>query len=244
MINYSTNTKKYWNNFGSKYADGWSSLGGEEIKKKELNFIKKYLNNKYSKEKRILDIGIGTGRILDVYVGNKSVNEIWGIDYSQTMVDYCIKKYSRVKKIKKLYLCDISKSEITSEKKFDFISAIRVLKYSKNWPEIIRKIYGLLNKNGVFIFTMSNYNSINRFAKLSNHIYRTTAKDLRIFLDKTGFETLEIRGFSKIPDIFYANNFKNNKLYIWILIMIEKLLELILGKIFLGRCLFIACRKK
>jgi len=244
MTDYLSNIKKYWDDYGTKYADNWSSLCGKEIKKKELNFITKYLNNKGSKEKKILDIGIGTGRILDIFISDKSVKEIWGIDYSQNMVDYCVKKYSKVKKIKKLYLCDISKSEITFKKKFDFVSAIRVLKYNKNWPEIIRKVYRLLNKNGIFVFTMPNHNSINRFAKLNVHTYRTTIENLKNLLDKTGFKTLEIISFSKIPDAFYGNKLKNNKLYIWTLTRIEKLLELILGKTFLGRILFIACRKK
>jgi ubiquinone/menaquinone biosynthesis C-methylase UbiE len=235
---------KYWNKIESSYRDQWVSYARQRMSDRETDFIKKYL--KKNKPSKILDIGIGTGRILDNLIDNSTKKaSIYGLDLTKKMVNYCKTKYSKNDKVKKLVVCDISKQKIFYAKdRFDLITAIRVLKYSRNWPEIIKNIYVNLNRNGLFVFTMPNYNSINRLVKHNIPVYRSTVKEIRSILNKNNYEILEIRGISKIPDIFYGNKLRNNKFYIYLLIKMEEILESILGKTFLGRMLFIACRKK
>lgn len=233
---------KYWDGVGEDYEIQWSNLAWQQMSDREMEFVNKYLN-KY-KPKKLLDFGIGTGRIIDYLINNSSKNaSITGLDVSEKMVCFCRDKFRKVRKVKKLAVCDISKEKIDSDN-VDFITAIRVLKYNKNWATIVKKVSSKLKRNGVFVFTMPNYNSINRFVHHTIPVYRSTAQELRNVCKAVGFEVLEIRSVSKIPDVFYGNKFKNNKLYVKVLIAIEKLLEFILGKVILGRCLFVAARKK
>lgn len=64
---------------------------------------------------------------------------------------------------KHLVVCNISKDKLPFKRNFDFISAVRVLKYNKNWQEIIGKIINHLHNEGIFVFTMPNKNSLLRF---------------------------------------------------------------------------------
>lgn len=234
--------RKYWDGVGEDYEIQWSNLAWQQMSDREMEFVKKYLN-KY-KPKKLLDFGIGTGRIIDYLINNSSKNaSIAGFDVSEKMVYFCRDKFRKVRKVKKLAVCDISKEKIDSDK-VDFITAIRMLKYNKNWYLIVKDIYNTLNHNGIAIITMPNNNSINRFVHHTIPVYRSTAQELRNVCKAVGFEVLEIRSVSKIPDVFYGNKFKNNKLYVKVLIVMERLLEFILGKVILGRCLFVAARKK
>lgn len=241
-MNVNNIKRNYWSNIGTSYNNTWKLKTRKEMAKRELGFINYYLE-KYEPEK-ILDIGVGTGRILDNLAKNTSNNtEIYGIDLAEEMVSFCRQKYKKNKKVKLIKTCDISKENINVGNKFDFITAIRVLKYNKNWQEVLKKIYKKLNKRGVLIFTMPNYNSINRFVKHKIPTYRTTVNELKNVLRNTGYEILAIKSFSKLPDILYDYLFPNSYLFAKTIIFLEKALELMLGKTLMGRILFIAVIK-
>lgn len=236
-------TKIFWKKLNINYVKTWSSYARFRMAKREFSFISKYL--KISQPLKILDIGVGTGRILEHLIkSSSSHSKIYGIDYEQKMVEFCQKKFRNYKKIQDIKLCDISKKSFVFNNKFDFITAIRVLKYNKNWPDIIKRIKKILEKNGIFIFTMPNSISINRFVKHKIPIYRSSATELKTIMLKNNYKLLEISSFSKLPDICYDNCLRNNYLYVNLLIIAERVLEFFLGKVFLGRILFIAGKKK
>lgn len=235
--------KIFWNKVGDNYQDSWNGLAKRATSDRELMIINGYLQK--TSPKNILDIGIGNGRILSLLIKESLKNaKVSGIDISDSMVKYCQKIFVNNKKVSKLSVCNISKEPIIFKNKFDFVTAIRILKYNRNWPAIIKKVSNKLKKNGVFIFTMPNYNSINRFVRHTIPVFRTTVSEIKKILSRNNLQLIEIRSITKIPDVFYNGQLKNNKLYVKVLIFMEKLLELILGKVFLGRMLFIAVRKK
>lgn len=233
--------KNHWDRLNINYSKAWQSQGKQAMSAREAAFIKYFLK-KYC-PKKILDIGVGTGRIINIHLVNTPPDsKIYGLDISNKMVQICRDKFRNKKKVLSIKVCDIAKEKINFDNNFDLITAIRVLKYNKNWPEILKKIYQKLNNNGILIFTMLNENSINRFFKYTIPLYRTNVKELKEILAKCGFEILEIRSFTKLPDFFYIHS-KNNFLA-KLVIFTEKLLEIIFGKVFLGRILFITVQKK
>lgn len=235
--------ESYWNKVGGNYQDSWKGLAKQAMSDRELEIISNYL--KRTSSKNIFDIGIGNGRILNLLIKDSLKNaRISGIDISEGMIKYCQKIFTGNKKISKLSVCNISKEPINFKNKFDFVTAVRVLKYNRNWPTIIKKVSNKLNKNGVFVFTMPNYNSINRFVRHTIPVFRTTVSEIKKIITQNSLQLIEIRSITKIPDVFYNSQFRNNKLYVKFLILMEKTLELLLGKVFLGRMLFIVCRKK
>lgn len=231
---------KYWDKKFHSYSGAWSSEGKQWLSEKELEFVNFHLRS--HKPKRILDIGVGRGRILENYFLNLSSNqEIYGVDFSRSMVDFCQKKFSNQKNFRGIKLIDISKIRLDFKEKFDFVSAIRVLKYNQNWVQIIEKIYQLMNKNGIFVFSMPNKNSITYFARGGIPIYYVSEARLKRVLAKIGFKTLEIKTFSRIPDLFFKVS--NNILYVKALTTFENFLSLIFGKTFMGRILLISAQK-
>jgi 2-polyprenyl-3-methyl-5-hydroxy-6-metoxy-1,4-benzoquinol methylase len=237
--------KTYWNQYGKDYSRVWESKAKSELLSKELNFITSYL--KSIKAITILDIGVGNGRILTRLNKESEKNaQIYGIDISDEMVRICKDLFKDKKKIKQIKVCDVSREDISINTTFDFVTTIRVLKYNKNWREIIKKIYKKLNKRGVFIFTMPNIKSVSRLHKdkFSNgelEIQYTDIQELYQVLQSIGFQVLEIRSLSRIPNFFY--DLHNSDSYVKTILGIESLLDKTLGTTNFGRELFIACQK-
>lgn len=239
MLMRNDTNKDHWDELGSNYRKVWEGCGKNEMNKREMSFIMKYI--KKTNQNLLLDVGMGNGRILETLLENTKINsEIFGLDISSEMVAICKEKFKNTQKIKDLKTCDIANETVPFNKCFDFITAIRVLKYNENWREIIKKLYKKLNHHGIIVFTMLNSRSINRFFKYTIPLYRTNVKELRKVLVEAGFEILEIRSFTKLPDLFYNNS--KYKLSAKLVIFLERLLETILGKVFLGRILFIAVK--
>ena len=156
------NDKRHWEKLNTDYSKSWNTRASQMMSQREMDFINIYLHK--IKPVNILDIGIGTGRVLKSLIDISPINtSIYGIDYIDKMVNYCKKKFSGSSKIKILEVCDISEEPLSIGKSFDFITAIRVLQYSRNWKDILKKIYSKLDPEGLLIFSLPNYDSINRF---------------------------------------------------------------------------------
>lgn len=231
--------QKHWGKIGNSYNAFWKSKAKQELSKMELGFINKYL--KKTKSQHILDMGVGSGRIIENYLENFTVKGIYGIDWASSMVNFCRNKFKNKKEVQKIVVCNISKERFPFKNKFDFISAIRVLKYNQNWQEVIGKTINSLSSNGIFVFTMSNKNSFLRFSKPETSIYSTTKKELEKVIQEQNGEAIQITSFMKLLDVFY--DISNNKLYVSMLLRCEQVLKIILGDTFLSRIFFIAARK-
>lgn len=240
-----TLNREHWNTLNRRYTEVWQKPAKKRLSSKELGFIQKYLIDKAPKT--ILDIGVGNGRILANHLKyTSSKSEIYGVDIASEMINVCHERFDGVKNVKDLQVCNISKENIPFNKKFDLITSIRVLKYNKNWPGILKKVYKQLNPQGVCIFTMPNSKSVSAIYKdkYSVHnlsIYYTNTRELESILKKIGFKVLEIRGFSKLPNFLY--DLGRSSGYVNGLLGSEAILEKVFGEKLLGRELFIACEK-
>lgn len=233
-------SKQHWDKVGVQYSKSWAGKSKEHMSLKEMDFINKFLSPK--RTKNVLDIGIGNGRILANYLQNAKNSAIYGIDISEKMVGVCKKRFFNKPAIAKLAVCDFSKEKLPFNITFDFISSIRVIKYNKNWPEMIGKISQILNDGGTAIFSMPNKYSLNAFSLQKIPFYRSSKKELENVCKQHNLEILEMQSFTWIPDMFYT--LSNNKIYAKCVIGIETLISKIFGKTFLGRMLFLAVKKK
>lgn len=232
--------QKHWEQIGNSYNAFWRSKAKQELSKKELGFINRYL--KQAKSKFVLDIGVGSGRIIENYLANPKIKGIYGIDWASSMVNFCRNRFENNKRVQKIVVCNISKEYFPYEKKFNFISAIRVLKYNKNWKGIVGKVVDGLDNNGIFVFTMPNRNSFLRFTKPETSIHSTSKKELEKVIWEQNGEVIQITSFMKLPDVFY--DISDKKLYVSTLLWFEQILKTILGDILLSRIFFIAVKKR
>lgn len=232
-------TQKHWEKIGKSYNVFWKSKAKQELNINELGFINKHLEK--TGGQYVLDIGVGSGRIIENYLNNPKIKEIYGIDWAKVMVNFCRNKFKNDKRLKSIAVCDISKEKIFFNRKFNFISAIRVLKYNKNWREIIKKIAAALSEHGIFVFTMPNRYSLLSLTIPETAIYKVTQKEIEKVLYTETEMMVEVTAFSKLPDIFY--DLTDNNTYVKLILLVEKFLSKVFGDVFLGREFFIAIRK-
>lgn len=230
--------KKHWDLVGAGYDKYWQPQGKQMLLRKELDFISRFLALTHAED--ALDIGIGSGRILENYLRQPFLKHIDGIDIAQTMVDVCRKKFMRSKQVRTLAVCNIATQNLPFLARYDFVSAIRVLKYNQNWKQIIDKIFGYLENEGVLVFSMPNKHALIRFTPTDTQQYYTTVQEIQDCVRSCGFTLLKISSFSKIPDIFY--DFADTSGAVQLLSQGEKLLEKI-GKNTGGKELFVAVQK-
>ena len=232
--------KEHWDKVGAKYSKSWTGESKGFLSRKEIDFINKFLLAQ--RPKSVLDIGIGNGRILANYLQNAKKSVIYGVDISEKMVNVCKKKFQKNPAVAKLAVHDFSKSKLPFDTTFDFISAIRVLKYNRNWADMIGKISRMLNSEGITVFCMPNRYSLNIFSFHRTPFYRTSKTELGNICKRYNLEILEIESFTRIPDIFYT--LFNKGIGAKCVIGIETFFSKIFGKTFLGRMLFLAVKKK
>lgn len=196
--------KKKYNNFELKYLDNFNKI---------FNFFIK------GKNKKILDIGCGEGYTLKFFLKKK--HECYGIDYS----DYAIKS-KNIKTFQKIkfFKTNLEKDEIPSKIKFDIIIAKNLLEHVRDYYGVLKKISKRLKKNGLFIATVPNDDSLifNSYLKKKNikfskapfifpkEHFRYFSKDtfLRSIIKTTKFKNIKI--LSSFPIEMFILNEKTN----------------------------------
>lgn len=240
-------TAKYFNKWGGAYSDAWVSVARQRLSNFETGLVRRAiessLKNFGNKRIRTLDIGVGTGRITKVFLDYNV--EHCGIDVSSIMVDYCREEFRDSEKIKRLEVYDIVNPLPDDWGKFDVISAIRVLPYTPQWREALKNIYRALKPGGVFVFNFPNKYSSTTLSKVvvgsKNESYASSYGELKQILTEIGFSKVEITGFARLLDGFYARC--DGKVLADILLGIEKILRVILGPTLFARLLYGVCRK-
>jgi predicted TPR repeat methyltransferase len=107
------------------------------------------LESAISKEKDLLDIGIGTGLCSIKF--QKAGLRVFGIDGSAEMLKVCGKK----KFTEELVLFDLTQKEFPfKNRRFDLMIAYGVFHIIGHIEHIIKEVYERLNENGVFLFSV------------------------------------------------------------------------------------------
>jgi len=120
-----------------------------ELHTKIINYVEK--NYSCQKTYSILDLGVGTG-ITSKLIQNILPNSRFDlVDFSQNMLIGAKKKFGDNKKIQYI-LGDYSK--LTFEKKYDLIISVIGIHHQNEVGKklLFKKIYSLLNTDGIFIF--------------------------------------------------------------------------------------------
>ena len=103
-------------------------------------------------EKKVLDVGCGTGRYTEWLLNNGA--EVVGFDASPHMLEYAKK---RVGDRAELILHDLNKPLIFLENdSFDLILATLVLDYIEDWKPVLREFKRVLRKDGCLVFSVGH----------------------------------------------------------------------------------------
>lgn len=143
------------------------------------NYINSYVYDLIPERKKILDVGCNSGNL-----GAKIIQEkkgiVWGIDYSNKVVDLAKKKLNFAK------VFDLESYELPFvDEKFDLIIFADVLEHLR-YPEIILSKYQkMLKSNGRIIVSIPNIANIYIRFKLLRGCWNYTENGI---LDKTHFK--------------------------------------------------------
>ena len=194
--------RDHWERLGGDYAADWGRPARRLLSERELGFVASGLSR--TNVRTALDIGVGSGRILAELLRRTDAAEIYGVDAAAAMVELCRERFAGEPRIRDLRVVDVARESLPVESA-DFISAIRVLKYSENWPTIVAKIAEALAPGGVTVFTMPNSVSLNRLSRpYEVPWYSVTRRALAEVCRGAGLEPVEVRGFTKLPHFFYT----------------------------------------
>ncbi len=231
--------RSYWESVGGRYNEGWDHPAMAALGRRELEFVAATLSR--TAGRRVLDIGIGNGRIIDTVLARGGVESVYGIDIAEAMVEVCRAKYAHDERVKGLAVCSLSTDPLPFDGEFDFVSAVRVLKYDEHWREVVSVVSARLRPSGMFLFTMPNRNSLNRYSRYPVPTFTASPEELVTVCAAAGLRVVETTSFSKIPSRVYL--LSRSHAYRDGVLAVERLLEASLGQATLGRELFVVAER-
>lgn len=137
---------------------------------------------------RILDIGCGTGSVIDFALSKYPESYIHGIDIAENMISMCKKKWSDHSKLS-FKIEDIEKK--LPENKYDLIFSNCCLHWLQYPYETLKKICNLLNPKSEFVFSLINDKS---FLEVSNSVAEVvgdTGSLVKLPCENTYYEILK-----------------------------------------------------
>ena len=132
----------------SKLFDLWAKTGrAEEMEKGHGTTVNKFLDKLiFDKPFTFLDIGCGNGWVIRKISQSSNCIKAIGIDKSRVMIKKAIEK--KISKNEFYFTTDLESWRYTG--KFDIIFSMESLYYSVPMEPVLKKVYRLLKKDGVF----------------------------------------------------------------------------------------------
>lgn len=214
--------RKFFNDFSETYNQKafYASKGLDYLNHIEIDFIKKSVSSK--KVKDLLEIGFGAGRNLSLFKG-KDIN-MFGVDVAGNMIKETEKNLPK----EKLNLKHLNAENGLpyKDQSFDFIMCIRVLKYMKKWPFVIKEISRTLRKEGVAVLEIPNLFSIHLIGLPWANYFLFFVPNFINKLKKSNLEIIQIEKGAIFP--FFIYKMVDNKLLLKIIASIDRGLNKIL----------------
>ena len=176
--------------------------------------IKKEVYKSLNSQSRVLDVGCGSGAILN-NIKTKTGCQVYGVDISENAVQAA----------KKIYGIDIFNGDIKDttwpDSYFDVITAWQYLEHVNDPNQNVEKMSHLLKKDGLLILAVPNFNSLNaRLFKekwysldCPRHLCVWTPETMKVLMHKHGLNVVNIvydmtpwSIIGTLQYLFYGNN--------------------------------------
>ena len=169
------------------------------------------------KNKQVLDLGCGTGRIGLKLA--KYAKEVVGIDISNKSIDIA-NRTAKKNGLKNFKAIVNDFKSVKYKERFDYIIAVNMLHHTDDIDDILQHIKMALKKNGVFI--IFEFNPLNLLflpflamnGQLQSHLnwnyFRSNIFTLKPILEKNEFSRVQINRYAFLPTMLYnySLNFK------------------------------------
>lgn len=164
-----------------------------------FKFIKRHKN---LSNKKIFDIGCGTGDFLSLVKARGA--ETYGVDFNKDVIDFAV----TTKSLDNLELISSIK-DLNNHKtlQYDFITMFEVIEHLDNPLDTLHAVKGLLKDDGVFILSAPNRSRwfVNNdvFDRPPNHLSRWDKKSMVYLLNSAGYRVIKI-GEVNDRDLFFS----------------------------------------
>ncbi len=222
----------------------FNSPGGKIISNREIKIVRYFLGGK--DKLRILDVGVGVGRIACTLINN--AREIIGVDINRKNA-YLISKQVRNPTFFHKFQFLVADGQYLPfrNSSFDAIVCIRTLKYFPNYELGLKEMVRVLKRKGILILEISNIFSweillhIPEFLRTRKlglpHLF-VIPKITRLLLER-GFKITDSLPTYKIPFFFWAKI--RNPIVLKLLALTHRLLLAILPQQFMSRGIIVKC---
>ncbi len=156
------------------------------------NYMDKWDGEKFinalalDKNKEVLEIGVGTGRIAIQVVTNC---------YKFTGIDLSLKTIERAKMHLSEYNINLINDDFLEyefNKQFDIIYSSLTFMHFENKEVVFNKVYKLLKKDGRFVLSIDKkQETVIDYGTRCIKIYPSTKEDIQFLINKTKFKILE-----------------------------------------------------
>ena len=194
--------EKFWNLIASKYAA--SPITDIAAYENKIERLKSYL----SPENHVLDIGCGTGTQCDDLARN--VKQVTGIDISSKLLAIAEQRKAERKIENVEFIHTTVFDERFEPGSFDVVTAFYVLHFFEDIDEVIRRIYGLLKPDGLFILETACMGEkdkiIGKLVRIAGKlgflplINLLTTQQIEQALEQAGFSIVDKTKFSESND--------------------------------------------
>ena len=141
-----------YNDKNYDYTKYWQ--GRDYEKESEFIALKKFLPKDFDENRSVIDVGGGFGRLLPIF---KDVfGDITIFDYSQKLL-LTANENARDLRVKiKTVNGDVNEIATLVDKKFDYVTMIRVSHHLDNLEKVFSQIGSILQDDGIFILEVAN----------------------------------------------------------------------------------------
>lgn len=143
------------------------------------------LNKTHQKPLKILEIGCGSGEIIEKLAKD---HDVLGIDISQDALDFCVKRG-----LKNLLKGDINELDILKyQNSFDYVLALDVLEHIQDDFETMKRAYSMLKPGGYFIVNVPAHKFLwSEHDEALHHQRRYHSLEIKQKLTDAGFDIVK-----------------------------------------------------
>ena len=146
------------------------------------NLVKQFLPS--GKQLKILDIGCGTGKLMEVL---QDYGEIYGIDASQQAINFC-----RQRHLEHVYRNKFPDSKHLGSKRFNVIICLDVIEHIFNDTKAMATINQLLSSGGRLILTVPAYSWLfSYWDQASGHYRRFSLAQITQLIEACGLKLVK-----------------------------------------------------
>lgn len=167
--------QKGWNKVAPLFYGGtalptYGPLAGTE---EELNLIPDLC------DKRVLELGCGSGHSLAYLWENRHAGELWGLDFSEEQICFTKKLLAEKGIPAKLFLSSMDENPGIPEDHFDLLLSIYSLGWSPDLSRTLALVHSYLKPGGLFIFSWEHpaYRSLRYESAIAKYVFETSYAD-------------------------------------------------------------------